>query len=420
MSIGIDIVNINRIKKIIEKNRDKFYEKIFTEKEINYIFKRNHKSQTIAGLFASKEAVSKVLGKGIGDINWKDIEILHDNNGKPFLNRNKKIKQNLKKINLADIQISISHERNYAIAFAIGYIPKEKDYLNDIIIDESLRKLLLKRKKNSHKGDFGRSLIIGGSRGMTGSMFLSSRACIKSGAGLIYTLVPEMLENIMSIKLTEEIIKIAKDDGKGHFIDKSLKDILNHVKGMDAIAIGPGMGRNSSNAYILEELIKNIEVPMVIDADGINALSKNKDILLNKNSEIIITPHPGELSRLIDVSIEEIQENRVFYSKYISRKYNIVIVLKGHHTIVCSKDDIYINYTGNPGMATAGSGDVLTGIITSFVAQGMKGFDASKLGVYIHGLAGDLAKNKKGEYGMMASDILENIPYIIKMIINRG
>lgn len=420
MSIGIDIVNINRIKKIIEKSRDKFYEKIFTEKEINYIFKRNHKSQTIAGLFASKEAVSKVFGKGIGDINWKDIEILHDNNGKPFLNINKKIKQNFKKINLSDIQISISHEKNYAIAFAIGYIQKEKDYLNDIIIDESLRKLLLKREKNSHKGDFGRSLIIGGSRGMTGSIFLSSRACMKSGAGLTYTLVPEMLESIMSIKLTEEIIKIAKDDGKGHFIDKSLEDILNHVKGIDAIAIGPGMGKDSSNVYILEELIKNIEIPMVIDADGINALSKNKDILKNNKNKIVITPHPGELSRLIDVSIEEIQKNRIFYSKYISRKYNIVIVLKGHHTVVCSKDDIYINYTGNPGMATAGSGDVLTGIITSLISQGMKVFDASKLGVYIHGLAGDLAKNKKGEYGMIASDILENIPYIIKMIINRG
>lgn len=420
MTIGVDIVKIDRIKKIIEKNREKFYEKIFTIKEINYIYKKNHNRQTVAGLFASKEAISKALGSGIGDLNWKDIEILHNNDGKPYLNLNQKITEKLQKINLSDIQISISHERDYAIAFANGERKNKDGFLNDMVLDKSLSNLILTRKKDAHKGDFGRVLIIGGSKGMAGSIYLSSRASMRSGTGLTYTIVPKSLETIMSIKLTEEILKFAEDKDKGQFIKESLGDILDSFKDMDVIGIGPGMRFDIDKTYILEEVIKNAKVPLVIDADGINSISENIDILLEKNNEIVITPHPGELSRLLGISIEEIQKNRIFYSKYISKKYNIIIVLKGHHTIVCNKEDIFINHTGNPGMATGGSGDVLTGIITSFIAQGLNPFEASKLGVYIHGLAGDFAKYKKGEYGLIARDILENIPYIIKMMIDKG
>lgn len=417
MSIGVDIVDINRIIKILEKNRDHFYKKIFTYGEIKHIESKKHRGETVAGLFALKEAISKLIGKGIGEINWKDLEILHYESGKPYLNLNEKLEDCMRELKIKNIEVSISHEKNYAIALAVGYPENTLDNLDNIVIDKSFLDILPERKNDTHKGDFGRALIVGGSKGMTGSMFLSSRACMRTGVGLTYTLVPESLEDIMSIKLTEEIIKTGKSK-EGYFTREALEDILEASKNMDAIGIGPGMGNNNTNKYIIGKIIESIDLPIVIDADGINAIGKDLNLFNQKKNEIVITPHPGELARLLEITTEEVQKNRIYYSKYISKKYNIILVLKGHRTIVCYGDEIYINHSGNPGMATAGSGDVLTGIITSLIAQGVKPFYASKLGVYIHGLAGDMAKEKKGEYGMIAGDILDEIPKSIQLILN--
>lgn len=276
--------------------------------------------------------------------------------------------------------------------------------------DEML-KLLPKRKSDTHKGTYGRVGIIGGSRGMTGAPYLSSQAALRVGAGLVYTIVPKSLETIMCIKLTEVIVKSIEDKGKGHFVKESIIEVLGTTKDMDVIAIGPGLGIDIERIYFLEEIIKSSKIPMVIDADGINCISHNPNILLNSKKDIIITPHPGEMARLLKKSIKEIQGNREYYAKYAAKKYNIYVVLKGHNTIVASPNgEIYVNNTGNPGMATAGSGDLLTGIILGLWGQGLSSFDAAKLGVYFHGIAGDLACEDKGEYGVIATDILENIP----------
>lgn len=413
IAIGTDIVNVNRIQRIISEKKDRFYTRIFTEREVDYISKGGNKATTVAGIFAAKEAISKVLGTGIGSIEWKEIEILHHENGKPYVNILGKGKEKLKDIGKTNIDISISHETDYAIAFAIGY-----NNVLDIEIDSSIKLLLPKRLNDSHKGTYGRVAVIGGKRGMTGAPYLTSMAALRAGSGLVYTMVPKALETIMSVKLTEAIVKPIEDNEKGYFTKNSLSDILEGVQGIDAIAIGPGIGVDEEISYIIEEIIRNHNKPMVIDADGINCLSLNPEILYNLNQPIIITPHPGELARLLDKSIKEIQENRIYYSKYASGKYNIIVVLKGYNTVVASPEgEVYINATGNPGMATAGSGDLLTGIIASFIGQGLSPIDASKLGVYCHGLAGDLAAFHKGEYGIIATDILENIPYSIKKIL---
>lgn len=408
---GIDIVNINRIRKIIQNRRDGFYNKIFTDKEIEYITLKGHNVNTVAGFFASKEAVSKVLGTGIGAVNWKDIEILHDSNGKPFVNIMNRGKERLYQLGLDKIEISISHERDYAVAFGIGYGFKYRRIKEDL----SMESLIPQRKADSHKGSYGRIGIIGGSQGMTGAPYLASMAALMAGSGLVYSIIPKSLETIMSIKLTEVIVRAVDDGGKAYFNKKSLDDIMNITHEMDTIAIGPGFGVDEERELIVDEVIKNYNKPLVIDADGINCISNNRNVLNSRNQPVIITPHTGEMSRFVGVGIKEIQENRIYYSKYISDKYNIIVVLKGTDTIVSSpKGDIYINKTGNPGMATAGSGDVLTGIIASFIGQGLSPFDAARLGTYIHGLAGDLACNKKGENGMIATDILDNIPYSLK------
>lgn len=412
---GIDIVNVSRIRKILVEKRDKFYDKIFTNKEIEYISDNGHKPTTIAGFFAAKESISKVLGRGIGFVGWKDIEILHDSNGKPYVNMVGNGRGVMENLGLDSIEISITHEEDYAVAIAIGH-GNNGNNIEDIKIEESFKFLLPIRELDSHKGTYGRVAIIGGSRGMTGAPYLASQAALRTGSGLVYTVVPNYLETIMSVKLTEAIVKSAEDNGKGHFTGESLVDILRIIEDKKVVGIGPGFGVDDERLHLIQEIIYNYNKPMVIDADALNCISKNPDIL-HHNKSIIITPHPGELATLLGKTTEDIQENRIFYSKYTSEKYNVIVVLKGSNTIVASpKEDVYINTTGNSGMATAGSGDLLTGIIASFIGQGLEPTNAARLGVYVHGLAGDLARIDKGEYGMIATDILENIPYSIKKI----
>lgn len=409
---GVDIVDINRIEEIMLDKKDKFLNKVFTNREIEHISKKGYKPNTVAGIFACKEALSKMLGSGIGYINWRDIEVLYRKSGEPYIYINTKIASVMKKLGLADIDISISHEKQYAIAFAVG-IGKSIS----LLMDDEIESILPKRKENSHKGTYGRVGIISGSLGMTGAPYLASQSALRTGSGLVYTMVPKSLENIMSIKLTEAIIKPIEDMEKGHFIKDSLPYILNEIEKMDALAIGPGFGVDKDRLYIIEEIIKSYKKPILLDADAINCLTLNPKILFNRDSPIIITPHPGELGRFLGKTIDEIQENRIFHSKLTSHKYNIVVALKGNNTIVSSPSgDIYVNPTGNPGMATAGSGDVLTGMIVSFIGQGLSPIEATKVGVFSHGLAGDFAKENKGEYGLIASDILENIPISIKKI----
>lgn len=412
---GVDIVKISRIEKLFVQRKDKFLNKVFTDKEMDYINSRNNNSQTISGIFAAKEAISKVLGTGIGKVNWKDIEISHNEKGMPIVNLYGGGLEIANHLRIGRINLSISHEKDYAIAFAIGETIENKE---NIIVPEELRKILSKRDKNSHKGSFGRIGIISGSTGMTGSTYLSTMAALRSGGGLVYTITPRNIYEVLSIKLIEAIIKPVEDNNKGHFTKGSTGEILDIIKDMDVLGIGPGIGVDKERIELIKKILLNYKNPIVLDADGINCIAKiEPNILKDRKGDTVITPHLGELSRLLNVEIKEIWKNPVEYSKYTSNKYRVITVLKGADTVVSNKEgEIYINSTGNPGMATAGSGDVLTGVISSFIGQGIESFNAAKLGVYCHGLAGDLAKADKGEYGMIARDILEHIPYSIKKL----
>ena len=360
MKAGIDIVKISRIKNILDKNIESFCRKIFTEKELEYVENKNKNPRTISGLFACKEAVSKLLGTGIGTIGWKDIEILHTNKDKPYVSSNPIINSQLNLLNLNSIEVSISHEDEYAIAIAFGYREEIKFQVPD-----EIKEILPKREAKSHKGTYGRVGIIAGSKGMTGAAYLSSTAAIRSGAGLVYSIVPDEIADIMAIKLTEVIIKSYKNNN----------ECLELFSGFDGLALGPGLGVDVNKRQLVKSILKRFEGPIVLDADGINAINDYR-ILSNRNAPTVITPHPGELARLLDKDIKEIQENRIYYSKYTSDKYNVITVLKGNETIVSYGDMIYKNYTGNPGMATAGSGDVLTGMIISFICQGIDVYKA--------------------------------------------
>ena len=275
---------------------------------------------------------------------------------------------------------------------------------------------LKKRPKDSHKGDFGHIFILAGSRGLTGAAALCSNAALRSGAGLVTLGIPVSLNSIMSRKLTEVMTLSLAETKEQTLSLKAEQEILKKANSSDAIVIGPGLSRNAETGKLIRNLVVKIEKPMVLDADALNAVSEKTEILGKIKTKYIITPHPGEMARLTNKSLNYIKNNRLIVAKKFSHDYNAVVVLKGAGTIVAeSGGKYYVNTTGNPGMATAGSGDVLAGIIAGFLGQGLNEFDAARSGVYMHGLAGDIAAEDKGEAGLIAGDILENIPYAIKI-----
>lgn len=291
----------------------------------------------------------------------------------------------------------------------------------NIKIQREFRSLLKTRSRDSHKGDFGHVFILAGSRGLTGAAALSSNAALRSGAGLVTLGIPVSLNSIMSRKLTEVMTFSLAETKKITLSLKAEKDILKKVEDSDVVVLGPGLSQHPETQKLIRKLIFKIKKPMILDADALNAISRNTSMLIKIKSNYIVTPHPGEMSRLINKGMEYVKNNRLIVAKKFSRDYNAVVVLKGAGTVVAEPGEkYYVNTTGNPGMATAGSGDVLTGIIAGFLSQGLKAFDAARLGVYVHGLAGNLAAKDKGEIGLIAGDILENIPHAIKQVQERS
>jgi hydroxyethylthiazole kinase-like uncharacterized protein yjeF len=269
------------------------------------------------------------------------------------------------------------------------------------MLKSKFSKLLPKRRPATHKGDYGRVLIVAGSPGMTGAAVLAARGALRAGAGLTYLAVPRNLVNFVD-SMTPEVITLPFEN-------------INKIRA-DAIAIGPGLGIGKQTQKLVKSLIST-PCSLIIDADALNVISKDLSLLEKAKTKVIITPHPGEMSRLIKKSVEYIQKNRVSVAKEAAQHFGCMVVLKGYKTVVADPSGkAFTNPTGNPGMASGGVGDVLTGMIAGFIAQRIGPWDASLLAVYLHGLAGDLAAKEKGEYGMIASDLVEKIPYALQRI----
>ncbi|MBM3253282.1 MAG: NAD(P)H-hydrate dehydratase [Candidatus Omnitrophica bacterium] len=274
-------------------------------------------------------------------------------------------------------------------------------------IAREFKNILKKRKPDSNKSDYGHVFVLAGSPGLTGAAYLTGQAAILSGSGLVTVGIPESLNCILASKFIEVMTKPLPQTKRKTLSLNAFDEILDFSKKVEVSAIGPGLSQESETQRLIQKLIMTLDKPMVLDADGINALSKNVKILNKRKADMIITPHPGEMARLTKKDTDYIQKNRLKVTKDFARDFGVVCVLKGYKTVVANPDgDCYINYTGNPGMATAGSGDVLTGIIASFIGQGIGIFDSAKLAVHIHGLSGDLAKRK--------SDLLRYLPFALK------
>lgn len=300
-------------------------------------------------------------------------------------------------------------------------VEEEKISLN-LISKEEVKRMIPARQGDSYKGSCGRVVLIAGSTGMTGAASLASLSCLRTGAGMAILGIPRTLNPILEMKLTEVMTKPLPDvRKKGALALRGLGEIRKLLKWGECCAIGPGLGQHFETIELVRRLISKLTMPAVIDADGLNALAKDISILKESEAPLILTPHIGELSRLNGLPISEIAKDRIKYASDFAKEYNCVLVFKGAPTIISEPGgQTYVNPTGNAGMATAGSGDVLTGIILGLLAQMLmlnKDEEIKKImlnsacaGVFIHGLTGDLAKQEKGELGMIAGDMAEKIP----------
>ncbi|MFW6264743.1 MAG: NAD(P)H-hydrate dehydratase [Bacillota bacterium] len=296
-------------------------------------------------------------------------------------------------------------------------IPDELIYEQDashFILEKSEALYLMPpRPDNSHKGSFGKVGVIGGSNGMPGAPTLTATAALRSGAGLVKVAIPDTIENVLATNMPELITIGLKEMGTLYKVE-NIEKLENLMQSSDVLAVGPGMGTSDCVVKIVEKLINEFTGPLIIDADGLNAI-KDLNILKNRKEKTVLTPHPGEMASLLDCEIAEVEENRIEIARSFACEYNLYLILKGAATVIALPDGkVYINPSGNPGMATAGSGDVLTGMLSAMMAQGVTVEDAAILCPYLHGLAGDIAAEKIGYYSLIAGDIISHISEAIK------
>ena len=278
--------------------------------------------------------------------------------------------------------------------------------------------LLPPRLREVHKGSAGRLFLLAGSEGLSGAAALCAMGALRTGAGLVTLGIPKRLHDPMAKKLTEAMLKVLPETEQGSLALSGLAQILKAVEQNDVIAIGPGLSQNAETQELVRQLVLKISRPMVIDADGLNALSGHLPVLGKHRAATVITPHPGEMSRLTGLPVEVIQKKREAIAKEFSREHRVVVVLKGSGTVVANiSGECYVNETGNSGMATGGCGDVLTGMIAALTGQKFSLWDAARFGVFFHGLAGDLAAKKIGHISVTASDLAEFLPAAFKKIL---
>lgn len=264
---------------------------------------------------------------------------------------------------------------------------------------------------DAHKGSRGKVLIIAGSIGFGGAAILTAMGAFRAGAGLVALAIPDTIYEAIESKLTEVIKMPFQSSDIGTISVDSAEDMIELSTGFDSVAIGPGIGVSDELAELLDRLTKEISVPVVIDADGLNNIIESTETIRKRSASTVLTPHPGEMARLFKLSVEEVEKDRPAMTLVAARKFRAVVALKGAFTLIANPaGELSINTSGNPGMATAGSGDVLTGIIAAFLAQDLSAYDAVRLGVFIHGEAGDIAASEIGEVGFMAGEISDRIP----------
>jgi NAD(P)H-hydrate epimerase len=394
----------------VRRSSDRFLEKSFTPAEIAYCAGR---ADRLAGRWAAKEAVIKCFDGTPICFPRRRIEILPAASGAPrvaLLGGDAKG---------AGVQVSITHQAGVAVASAVLEMPDEHE--RPLTAPEALR--LPRRPVDAHKGTFGTVVAVAGSQGLTGAAYLCSTAAARAGAGLVRLLVAATIYPILAAKCTEVMATPVLEVAPGAIGHSALDAVLRWLDGAEVAIVGPGLGADRSTWRLVGDLAARAEIPMVLDADALNALAQNRKVLARvaERGPRVLTPHPGEMARLVEGSTSKVQAGRQEVAAEAARRWGAVVVLKGSNTVVAAPDGrISIDQHEVPALATGGTGDVLAGFIAGLVAQGLEPFEAAVTGVYVHAEAGRRVAGRLGDSGLLASDLLCEAPLVMKTLRDGG
>ncbi len=401
MKLGIDVVPVARIIAAIDKHGDRFLNRIYTSGELKYA---RGNPEKLAGRWAAKEAVLKALGGRGRFPRMSLVEVLPGKRGAPEVR--------LTREPTPDIAVSITHDSGLAMAVASVMDPEVKPRKRPRLPAELQ---LPERPENSHKGTFGQVVVVAGSLGYTGAAYLAATAAARTGAGYVRLLAAETIYPILAIKCTEVVVTQVPEVAQGVLGHAGLEPLLRYCWAADACIIGPGLGREYSTRRMVGDLVSQLRCPAVVDADALNALAEQRKLLGRLRPSLVLTPHPAEMARLTGMSVDAIEADRKAVASRFAQEWRQVVVLKGAHTVIAAPDGkVVINPHANAALASAGTGDVLAGIIGGLLAQGQEPMVAAVTGVFLHGGAGDEAAARLGDAGVLASDLLPLIPLIIR------
>jgi hydroxyethylthiazole kinase-like uncharacterized protein yjeF len=404
--IGVDAVSVDRIALAVKRSGPGFLNKVYTPAEQAYCAGNDER---LAGRWAAKEAVIKCFdGTGIC-FPRRRIEILPGPKGAPRTRL-------LGNDRGAQVEVSITHHSRLAVATAHLEIPDTGTMLpapDAVLIPE--------RPKDAHKGTFGTAVVLAGSLGLTGAAYLSSTAAARTGAGLVRLLVADTIYPILAAKCTEVMATPVPEVAPGAVGHAAYDSILRQMAAAEVGVIGPGLGRDSSTWRLVVDLALHARCPLVIDADGLNALAESPRAKGKLGVRRVLTPHPGELARLTGKSAEAINADRTSAARKAAKEWGTIVVLKGAHTVVAHPDGRTSEDPHEvPALASGGTGDVLSGIIGGLIAQGSEPYAAAVTGVYVHAAAGRRISERLGDSGLLASDLLLEIPLVMNVLRQGG
>ena len=403
--VGVDVAAIPRIAEAQKRFGDRFLHKFLSDREIDYC---GGSAERWAGRWAAKEAIGKAMPTGVPRPRMRDVEILPSDDGRPHVRV-----APATTLTGRDIDVSIAHDGHFAVAVAV--IPEAAAILPPGALPDGFR--LPARPRDGHKGTFGTVVVLAGSQGFTGAAYLASMGAARSGAGIVRLLVAQSIYPILAEKCTEVIVGPVPEISPGVVGHASLSGILRGFAGADAGVIGPGVGRDTSTRRLIEDLIPRVAAPLVLDADALNLLSEHRSILPRLSPQIVLTPHPAEFGRLSGLETPAVQQDRRGIASRFAKVWNKVVVLKGAGTVIAAPDGrVTLNPIATPALASGGTGDVLAGLIAGLMGQKLPPFEAAVTGVHLHSLAGMDLEASMGQAGVLASDLLPQLPRVMERL----
>ena len=408
--IGTDLVEIARIENSMKNPL--FCTRVLGDTEYAQLARRGFPAQSVAASFCAKEAFSKAIGSGFCGFRLREVELLRAPNGRPELKLSGRAAELAGK---GWFSVSVTHTASTASATVVGWDENSRrggEATGEMPEGERiLREMLKPRAPESNKGTYGRLLCVCGSEGMAGAAAMSTLSALRCGAGIVETALPRSIYPVVAALAPEAVFTLlntSPEGGSGEDVETLLGCALSKAS---ACLVGCGLGKSTFARSAVSFLLRETRVPLVLDADGINLVSEHIDELKTARAPLILTPHPGEMARLLKKTVQEVQQSREECASSFAREFGVLLVLKGAGTLVASPEGrLYRNTTGNPGMAKGGSGDVLAGMIASFAAQGIDLFSAAAGAVYLHGLAGDRCAESLSQTAMLPTDLIAKLP----------